>query len=161
MNSWFAYLKKGLSRKIPKDRIASKDGHSDIRTNLKNLRPFVSRYWRKGLLGGLLILLTSLLGFPQPLINRYLIDKVILGRQLALLAGAILLLIGITLAEKLTSLLQEFYFARFEQEVIRDIQHGLLDRALRLGAGRPNGSRIQRGIFLIIDNAFFNSLLFV
>ena len=131
MNNWFDYLKRGLSRKLPKDRISGQEGYSGIRTNLKNLRPFIGRHWQKGLLGGLLIIIASLLGFPTPLITRYLIDHVILGRQLALLAGAILLLVGIALAERLVSLFQQFYFTRFEQEVILDIQHNLLDRALR------------------------------
>jgi ABC-type bacteriocin/lantibiotic exporter with double-glycine peptidase domain len=131
MNSWLTYLKQGLSRKLPKDRIAGQEGYSGTKTCLKNLRPFVRRHWRKGLLGALLIVFTSLLGFPQPLITRYLIDNVILGRQLALLAGAILLLAGIALAEKLMNLLQQFYFTCFEQGVILDIQQSLLDHALR------------------------------
>jgi ABC-type multidrug transport system fused ATPase/permease subunit len=88
-----------------------------MKANLKNLHPFVGRHWRKGGVGVLLILATSLLGFPQPLIMRYLVDDVILSRQLGLLAAAILLLAGILLAEKVASLLQQFYFARFEQEV--------------------------------------------
>lgn len=116
---------------MPDDRIAGQDGYSGIKANLKNLRPFISRHWRKGLLGAGLIIFTSLFAFPQPLIMRYIVDDVILGRQLELLAGAILLLIGISLAEKLTGLLEEFYFARFEQGVTLDIQHDLLDRTLR------------------------------
>jgi len=131
MDSWLTYLKQGLSRKMPKDRIVGQEGYSGIKANLKNLRPYIGQYWRKGLLGLLLILFTSLLGFPQPLITRYIIDDVILGRQLQLLAGAILLLIGISLVEKLTSLLEEFYFARLEQGVTLDIQHDLIKRALR------------------------------
>jgi ABC-type bacteriocin/lantibiotic exporter with double-glycine peptidase domain len=130
MDSWFSYLKQGLSRKLPKDRISGQESSSGIKVNLKNLYPFIYRHWRKGILGGLLIILTSLLGFPQPLITRYLIDNVILGRQLSLLAGVILLLVGIALVERLLNLLQQFYFTRFEQEVILDIQHDLLDRAL-------------------------------
>jgi ABC-type bacteriocin/lantibiotic exporter with double-glycine peptidase domain len=85
----------------------------------------------KGLLGSLLVILTSLLSFPQPLITRYLIDHVILSRQLALLAGVILLLAAITLTEKLLNVFQQFYFTRFEQEVILDIQQSLLDHVLR------------------------------
>ena len=131
MRSWFTHLKWGLSRKMPEDRIAGQDAYPNIKANLKNLSPFISRHWRKGLLGAGLIIFTSLFAFPQPLIMRYLVDDVILGRQLGLLAGAILLLVGILLAEKLMGLLQQFYFARFEQEVTLDIQHNLLDRALR------------------------------
>jgi len=116
---------------MPDDRIAGREGYSGIKANLKNLRPFLSRHWRKGLLGTGLIIFTSLFSFPQPLIMRYIVDDVILDRQLGLLAAAILLLIGISLAEKLTGLLEEFYFARFEQGVTLDIQHDLIDRALR------------------------------
>jgi subfamily B ATP-binding cassette protein MsbA len=131
LNTWFAYLKQGLSRTLPEDRIAGREGYAGIKANLQNLRPFVARHWRKGVLGALLILFTSLLGFPQPLITRYLIDTVILGRQLGLLAGVVLLLAGITGLGMLAGTWQQFYFARFEQEVILDIQHDLLDRALR------------------------------
>lgn len=84
------------------------------------------------MLGAGLIIFTSLLGFPQPLIMRYVVDDVILNRQLGLLIGAILLLIGIFLAENLANLLQKYYFARFEQEVTLDIQKDLLDHTLSL-----------------------------
>ena len=117
---------------MPKDRMAGQRRYSGMKANLKNLRPFVSRHWHKGVLGFFLIIFHSLFGFPQPLITRYIVDDVILGRQLGLLAGAILLLIGISLVERLVSLLEEFYFARFEQGVTLDIQHDLIDRTLRL-----------------------------
>ena len=132
MENWFTYLKSGLSRKLPRDRIAGEEGYSGIKAHLKNLRPYFHRHWRRGVLGFFLILLTSLFAFPQPLITRYIVDDVILARQLALLAGAILLLITIVLAEKLTSVLEEFYFARFEQHVTLDIQHDLVERTLHL-----------------------------
>ncbi|MBU2499577.1 MAG: ABC transporter ATP-binding protein/permease [Proteobacteria bacterium] len=130
MNNWFAYLKQGLSRKLPEDRISGKKGYAGIAASLRNLWPYLSRHWQKGLLGLLLVVLTSLLGLPQPLITRYIVDDVILARQLALLAGAVGLLIVIVLAEKLMGLLQEFYFARFEQRVSLEIQEDLIERAL-------------------------------
>jgi ABC-type multidrug transport system fused ATPase/permease subunit len=131
MKKWFAYLRQGLSRKLPPNSLSGRECFCGLRANLKNLRPFISRHWLKGLVGILVIFFTSLLSFPQPLITRYVVDNVILGRQLSLLTGAILLLIGISLAEKLGGLLQQFYLARFEQEVMMDIQGYLLDRALR------------------------------
>ena len=130
MDSWITYLKRGLSRKPPGDRLAGQEGYSGAKANLKNLRPFISRHWRKAVPGVLLIGCTFLLAFPQPLITRYMVDDVILGRQLGLLAGAILLLIGITVGCKLTSLLEQFYFARFEQRVTLDIQHDLIECTL-------------------------------
>ena len=82
MNSWFDYLKQGLSREPPEDRIAEDEGYGDARANLKNLQPFVLRHWRKGLFGAALVLLNTLLAFPQPLLTRYLIDDVILEKHL-------------------------------------------------------------------------------
>jgi len=134
-NNWWTYLKSGLSRKLPEDRIGGQDGYASIKTSLKNLRPFVGRHYRKGAVGVLLVLMTSLFGIPQPLIMRYLVDDVILGRQLGLLAIAVILLAGISLAEKLTGLLQQFYFARFEQEVTLDIQEDLFSHVLRFPKG--------------------------
>lgn len=130
MKSWYTCLREGLSRKLPKDQIAAKEGYSSVKANLRNLRPYFIRHWRKGLLGVFLVTFSSLFAFPQPLITRYIVDDVILGRQLGLLAGALLLLVGIVIAEKLTRLLEEFYFARFEQKVTLDIQHDLIERAL-------------------------------
>ena len=130
MISWLSYLKAALARKPPEDPLAQKKETTSIKTRLKNLVPFVKKHWRKGLLGAILILFTSLLGFPIPLITRYLVDKVILDRQIALLAGALLLLAGLKLAGVLAGTLQQFYFALFEQQVVLDIQHHLLDRTL-------------------------------
>ncbi len=131
MKSWFVFLKQGLSRTLSEDPLAQKTKKAGLKERLKNLVPFITRHWRKGVLGGVLILFTSILGFPIPLITRYLIDKVILGKQLALLAGVILLLAGLKLTGMLAGVLQNYYFARFEQEVLLDIQCHLLDRTLR------------------------------
>jgi ABC-type multidrug transport system fused ATPase/permease subunit len=98
---------------------------------MKNLFPYLKRHWRKALLGGCLVLLASIFGFPVPLITRYLVDEVILNRQPGLLIGAVVLLAGFLLAEKLVRMLQEFYFARFEQRITLDIQQDLIARVLR------------------------------
>ncbi|MBU4267954.1 MAG: ABC transporter ATP-binding protein/permease [Acidobacteria bacterium] len=132
MKSWFAYLKGALSRRLPDDKLAAGPKKDRLRSNLRNLLPFVKRHWRKGALGALLILLTSLLAFPGPLITRFLIDKVILGKQLSLLLGVILLLAGIKVAGVLISIFQQYFFTRFEQEVLLEIQQTLFDRTLRL-----------------------------
>ncbi|MBN1891003.1 MAG: ABC transporter ATP-binding protein [Thermoflexales bacterium] len=134
MNTWFASLKGGLARQLPAERIA---GHSGTEPQasldrLRNLRPFVTRHWRKGTLGLFLVVCGTLLALPQPLVTRYLIDDAILGRQLDVLAVTVLLLAGIGLLSKLVSLLQQYYFVRFEQELILDIQAKLLDHTLRL-----------------------------
>ncbi|MDD8013414.1 MAG: ABC transporter ATP-binding protein [Acidobacteriota bacterium] len=132
MKSWFAYLKDAWARRQLEDKIGEKKQPGTLRANLQNLLPFAKRHWRQGALGGLLILLTTLLAFPGPLITRYLIDKVILGRRLSQLLEVILLLAGVKAAGVLFQMFQQHFFTRFEQEVLLEIQQSLFDRTLRL-----------------------------
>jgi subfamily B ATP-binding cassette protein MsbA len=131
MDSWIDYLKGGLSRRRPQDRLAGTEGYSGLKLKLRNLQPFLHRHWKKGILGVLLVIFTALLSLPQPLLFRYLVDRVLLARQLALLTGIIFAIVGLGLSEKIAHLLEQFYFNRFERELILDIQHDLLERALR------------------------------
>jgi len=131
-NGWFTYVKSGLSRRRAEDPLTGRNWPVGVRSGLDNLRPFVGRHWRGGLVGIALVGLMSLLAFPQPLIMRYLVDQVILGRQLHRLVVALFLVVVVAAAERLIRFVEEFYFARFEQEVILDIQEDVLARALRL-----------------------------
>ncbi len=135
MNGWVDAVKRGLGRKLPDDHLAQEAAGGLRRGwwhDLENLHPFVRRHLRQALVGAGLILLTTLLAFPYPLFYRYLVDEVILGRQLGLLVGVVLLMAGLKLAETLASQLQRFYFTRFEQNVMLDLQGDLLERTLRL-----------------------------
>ncbi|MDI6688101.1 MAG: hypothetical protein QME06_07780 [Desulfobacterales bacterium] len=124
MKDFFTYIKQGLSRKRSEDRLAGEYGCFVIKGSLGNLRPFIKRHWEKGLLGAVIIVSTSLLSFPAPLIFRYLVDDVILSRQVGLLAGTIILLAGILTVSKLMGLWEQFYFKRLEQVIILvHIQH--------------------------------------
>jgi subfamily B ATP-binding cassette protein MsbA len=135
--SWFEAFKRGLSRTPPDDRLSGtgttpEGSQKGWRQRLDNLRPFVGNHLRQGLLGAGLVLLTTLLAFPIPLLTRNLIDEVILERQLGRLAGVVLLMAGFKGAELLAEQLQRFYFTRFEQDIMLDLQGELVERTLRL-----------------------------
>lgn len=132
MFGWLKYLKEGLSRDLPKDRLADEYGNDGIRAALGHLRTFMGPHLSKGYLGVFLIIIVTFCSFPFPLITRYIVDDVILTRDLSGLAGAILLLITFTLVGKLAGLLEDFYFTRFQQEVTLDIQQNLIERTFRL-----------------------------
>jgi len=110
--------------------MAGPEGYGNSLESLRNLWPYLLRHWQSGVIGLLLIVFASLFSFPQPLITRYIVDDVILKRQLGLLAGAIALFIVLILAEKLLKMLEDFTFARFEQGITLDIQQSLLGKVL-------------------------------
>lgn len=132
MGGWFKYLKQGLSQRKPEDRIPRPEGDSSTADSLRTLAPYIRKHWRKGLAGLGIVFLTASLGFPQPLIMRYIVDDVVLSRNQSLLLGAIILLVAFLLAERLMKALEGFYFTRFEQRITLDVQHDLVERILRL-----------------------------
>jgi ABC-type multidrug transport system fused ATPase/permease subunit len=130
MPSWIDYLRQGLSRTQTKDRVANPRGETSTRANLENLRPFLRLHWRKGLLSVVLVLFVSLLAFPQPLITRYLIDNVILAKRLDRLWYVLILFAGVKLLSMGVGTFLDYYYTRFEQIVILDIQSDLFERLL-------------------------------
>jgi ABC-type bacteriocin/lantibiotic exporter with double-glycine peptidase domain len=132
MLNWLEFLRSGLSRKRSSDPIDGQKPQLSTKKNLENLRPFFLRHWRAGAAGLGLVLFGSLLSFPQPLINRFVIDDVILAKRLDLLPLAIILLVSVKLLSMGAEFLQQYYFTRFEQKVMLDMQQTLLDHTLRL-----------------------------
>jgi len=130
MNSWFTYLKRGLSRHRPIDRMVDQENPKSWRDNLANLMVFFKRHWRMGTLGAFLLLFTSLLTFPQPLVTKYLIDNVILARRLDRLLWVVVLLAGLKIFSILSGMLQSYIFTRYEQQIMLEIQEALFERTL-------------------------------
>ena len=131
MKTWFTYLKQGLARRMPGDRLARDTDNEATTAYIKNLYPYIKRHRRRALFGILLIAAGSLCAFPPPLIMRYIVDEIIIDGRHGLLFGAILLLVGCLVIEKLCRVLEDFYFSRLEQQVTLDIQRDLIDRVLR------------------------------
>lgn len=127
MSGWFSYLKKGLKRPDSPDRLSARRAAA----RFDRLWPFFIRHWPKALLGAVLVFAASASGYIQPLVQRFLIDRVILGRQLGLLPWTILVFIVLYLLGQLGGMLQHFYFTHFGQSVMLDIQNDLLRRVFQ------------------------------
>jgi ABC-type multidrug transport system fused ATPase/permease subunit len=132
MSNFFKYYRDGMSETKARDPIASLDQPKSIKDTLKRILPIIRPHWRLGLVGLLLVIISSLLSFPQPLVNRFLVDDVILKQQLDLLPLAVLLLIGINALSLLVGLLQKYFLNNFEQTIIFDLQSKLFEHTLSL-----------------------------
>ena len=132
MKTWIEYLKSGLARKAPEDRIAGGKTYAGIGENLRRHMPFFRRHWKKGALGAGFILLNALMAFPMPLVSRFVIDDVILGKQLSLLPWVLLLMAAIALFSRAMGLFQNWFFLRYSQELTLDIQKQVLEHSFSL-----------------------------
>ena len=132
MKTWIEYLRSGLARKAPEDRITGGKTYAGIGENLRRHKPFFRRHWKKAALGAGVILLNAAMAFPMPLVSRFVIDDVILGKQLSLLPWVLLLMAALALFSRAVGLFQNWFFLRYSQEVTLDIQKQVLDHSFSL-----------------------------
>ena len=130
--SWAKLLERGLRRRPAPDQMAGNEGYSAALPTLKWFLPFALKHRLQGLLGAGLLLTGTLLTLPYPLVYRYLIDDVLLARNLELLGWALLLLAALKISGLAVGTIQQLVFSRFEQLVLLDLQHALFERTLRL-----------------------------
>lgn len=130
MKSWLRYLKNGLARTRSQDRYAAspQSAGRTVGELCRRFIPFLVKFKKPFLFGMGLVFLTAAVSLPLPLVGRFLIDDVIMNGQLPLLAWTILAMICLAVAGRLLDLYQEYYFDRFNREVVLDIQSGLLER---------------------------------
>ncbi len=131
MNLWVELLRSSFRRKLPADPISGtppvfKPG------NLKFLKPYLLKNLKTAALGAAAIILSALLAFPTPLITRFVVDEVILGKQLQWLVWAVIALAGVKLFSYAASMVEQYTFSRLQMNVSLDLQHKLLDHTLSL-----------------------------
>jgi len=132
ISNWFKYFKKGISRDHSPDPIPFDAKSRTPREILKKLLSFMRPHWHSGILGAILILFSSLLVFPLPLVYRFLVDSVILEKRLDLLPWAILIYGGIKILILGINFLRDYFVNVIEYSIIMDIQTSLLGHTMRL-----------------------------
>ncbi|MEI8173688.1 MAG: ABC transporter ATP-binding protein [Deltaproteobacteria bacterium] len=130
MKSWLLYLKNGLARGRSRDRFAAATASAEqtVQELYRRFIPFLIKFRMRFVAGIGLVFLTAAASLPLPFIGRFLIDDVIINRQLPLLVWTVLAIIGLAVAGRLLDLYLQYYFDRLNREVVLDIQSGLLDR---------------------------------
>lgn len=131
MQFWFDLLKSGFSRRLPEDPVSGKTAGTK-KVNLALLKPYLKRHWKKASIGVAAIILTTLLAFPIPMINRYLVDEVILGKRLDMLLWTVLALAAAKGLSVLAGMAEQFIFTRLQMDVSLDMQDSLLSHTLQL-----------------------------
>ncbi len=131
MNPWVELLRAGLNRQVPVDPVSGKKTVLN-KENLKFLIPYLKKNWKLATIGAVVIILSALLAFPTPLITRFLIDEVILKKQLQWLIWAVVGLAGVKLFSYASGMIEQYVFSRLQMNVSLELQHSLLDHTLSL-----------------------------
>jgi ABC-type multidrug transport system fused ATPase/permease subunit len=132
MLSWFDYLKAALNKKETQDQTPQQKALDSLKDAWVVFKPIMRPHWKSGLVGFGLVFFASLLAFISPLVQRFLIDDVILARRLDLLVWALLLFAGLKILNMGSKLLEQYHLLNFQECVMLDLQASLLDHVLRL-----------------------------
>ncbi|MFH1729984.1 MAG: ABC transporter ATP-binding protein [Pseudomonadota bacterium] len=145
-NEWLKLLKQALKAELPEDSIPKGKSYGKLKESLAYIFPSVFKYWKLGAIAYTLLFINSMLAFPMPLISRYLIDDVIMKKQLVLLLPVLGLMASIMIITQTSSKLNMFYNTRFDQKVMLDLQTKLLQRILSLP--KSFFDKIQQGYLM-------------
>ena len=92
----------------------------------------IKKYWKLGLLTLIIAVLAGLMAYPAPLIYRYLIDKVILARDIKALPLALTALVSVKLLAQLLNISMNYISSLFNRSTSLYMREDLTGRMLSL-----------------------------
>jgi ABC-type bacteriocin/lantibiotic exporter with double-glycine peptidase domain len=96
------------------------------------LRKPIRKYWKLALLAGSIAFLAALMTYPAPLIYRYLIDKVILAKNIKGLPLALILLVSVKVLSQLLNMSMTYISSLFSRNTSLYMREELTERMLSL-----------------------------
>lgn len=98
---------------------------------MKDMVSFVGKYWRRGLVPVLFLLVSTVVSFVYPMFPRWAIDNVVMPRRFDLLPILALSFLGLIVMQRVFAYLNEITFFNFQKSTILEIQKELLERVFR------------------------------
>jgi subfamily B ATP-binding cassette protein MsbA len=99
-------------------------------SELRHLAPFFKEHRRKVLFVILLTITVSLLAMPGPILVKYIVDEVVIAKNMEMLNLIVGLLLALALAKLLFSFLMRYLSTVTSQEVVISLRQNLFSRIL-------------------------------
>ena len=134
VNLFFYSLRKALKHKYKYNGFHQADLNETclMPVDFSPLKKAVRKYWRLALTAVVLTFGAGLLTYPAPLIYRFLIDKVILAKDIERLPIALLLLLAVRLFLMLFNMAMNYISSLFNRKALLHLREDLTDRMLSL-----------------------------
>ena len=132
---FFNSLRNALKRKSSSsdfNRAADRVAAGPEKANFELLWKPARKYWKLGIAVIILAFLAGLMAYPAPLIYRYLIDKVIIAKNIGKLPLTIIALIAVGLLVLLLNTAMNYFSSLFNNNALLYLREGLTGRMLSL-----------------------------
>ncbi|MFA4947146.1 MAG: ABC transporter ATP-binding protein [Candidatus Krumholzibacteriia bacterium] len=136
-------------------------------SDLRVLWPYVRSRWRVGLSASLTLIIVALLTLPIPYLMKYIVDDVLVQKNLSLFRVIMMCMIGLYITKLILSIGMNYLFVKFNQEVMMSMKCDLFKRLLKLPfsffSQQQTGYLVSRlgevsGIELFISGSFVRLL---
>ena len=132
LKRWFGYFKSSISKELPEDVMKNNENYPKIRKILKYFSPIFRKHWKLAVLCAALPSLSVLINLPGPMVTRYLVDNVILAKNMSLLLPVLILLGSLKLLPMILQYVLRFFNLRFERSLTIDLTKMVLEKLTAL-----------------------------
>ena len=129
---WFGYFKSSISKELPEDVLKPNEEYPKVGKMLKYFLPIVKKHWKIAVLCVVLPSLSMLIVLPQPMVTRYLVDNVILAKNMSLLLPVLIVLGTLRLLPIILKYILQFLDLKFERSLTIDLNKMVLDKLTAL-----------------------------
>jgi len=132
LKRWFGYFKSSVSKELPEDAMKNHENYPKIGKILKYFSPIFKSHWKLAVLCAALPSLSMLINLPAPMVTRYLVDNVILAKNMSLLLPVLILLGSLKLLPMILKYVMQFFNLRFERSLTIDLTKMVLGKLTAL-----------------------------
>ena len=132
LKRWLGYFKSSISKELPEDVMKRHEEYPKIGKILKYFSPIFKKYWKLAVLCAALPSLSMLINLPGPMVTRYLVDNVILAKNMSLLLPVLIVLGSLKLLPMILTYVMRFLNLRFERSLTIDLTEMVLEKLTAL-----------------------------
>mgnify|MGYP003733731119 CR=1 FL=1 len=132
LKRWLGYFKSSISKELPEDVMKRHEEYPKIGKILKYFSPIFKKYWKLAVLCAALPSLSMLINLPGPMVTRYLVDNVILAKNMSLLLPVLIVLGSLKLLPMILTYVMRFFNLKFERSLTIDLTKMVLEKLTAL-----------------------------
>ena len=132
LKRWLGYFKSSISKELPEDVMKNHEDYPKVGKILKYFSPIFKKHWKLAALCAALPSLSMLINLPSPMVTRYLVDNVILAKNMSLLLPVLILLGSLKLLPMILKYVLRFLNLKFERSLTIDLTEMVLEKLTAL-----------------------------
>ncbi|MCP4177877.1 MAG: ABC transporter ATP-binding protein, partial [bacterium] len=132
LKRWYGYFRSSISKEMPEDIMKVNEEYPKLRKLLKYFYPVIKKHWKVAVICAVIPSLVMLIAIPLPMVTRYLVDNVILAKNMSLLVPVLIVYGILKLIPIILNFILRFLDLRFERSLTLDLNRMVYEKLTAL-----------------------------